>query len=317
MKRYLLMLKDAGVKFWDDRGPRLGASLAFYAALSISPLFLLVIGIAGLVFGRDAAQGALFDQLNDLTGPEGARTIEDMIAKSNAPTQGWWATIIGIVMLIVTATGVFIELQDALNTIWKVENPGSNENTGWLGTLWALLRDRLLSFSMICGMAFLLLVSLVFSAVLHALQGWLLGNSPETGVLLHVANAAISYFLTLLLFALIFRVLPNTAVAWSDVWIGAGLTAILFTVGKFLIGLYLGNAAIGSTFGAAGSFVVLLLWIYYSTQILFYGAEFTRIYATRVGSGLHLRGHESERRDAQHASGRLVAPPGQATPATH
>jgi len=294
MKKYLVLVKDAGVKFWDDRGPRLGASLAFYSALSISPLLLLVIGIAGLVFNREAAQGALFDELHQVIGADGARTIEEMIAKSSEPASGIWATVVGVVTLVLAATGVFIELQDALNTIWKVPSPTTQQGTSWLGAVWGLLRDRFLSFAMICGMAFLLLISLVFSAVLHALQGWILGNSPETGVLLHIANTGTAYLLTLLMFALIFRFLPNATVAWSDVWIGAGLTAILFTLGKVLIGLYLGNAAIGSTFGAAGSFVVLLLWIYYSTQILFYGAEFTQVYATRFGSGLHLRGHERE-----------------------
>jgi len=314
MTKYLVLLRDAGVKFWDDRGPRLGASLAFYSALSISPLLLLVIGIAGLVFGREAAQGALFDELHQLVGADGARAIEDMIAKSSEPTGSLWATVIGIVMLVLAATGVFIELQDALNTIWKVPTPPAPQGTSWLGMVWGLLRDRFLSFTMICGMAFLLLVSLVFSAVLHAVQGWILGDSPQTGVLLHVANAVISYLLTLLMFALIFRVLPNATVVWSDVWIGAGLTAVLFTVGKLLIGLYLGNAAVGSTFGAAGSFVVLLLWIYYSTQILFYGAEFTQVYATRFGSGLHLRGHEDE--PLSESSDRLVGRAASSTPAT-
>jgi len=302
-KSMFVMLKDAGVKFWNDRGPRMGAALAFYSALSISPLLLLVIGIAGLVFGQDAARGALFEQLNGLIGPEGAQSVETMVAHSREPAHGVWATVVGIVTLIIGATGVFAELQDQLNTVWNVQNasPGQS-NPGWFSMAWGVIRDRFLSFSMICGMAFLLLVSLVFSAVLHALQGWILGDSPETGVLMHLANLLVTFLLTTLMFAMIFRLLPNTTVAWSDVWIGAGLTAVFFTVGKFLIGLYLGNAAVGSTFGAAGSFVVLLVWIYYSTQILIYGAEFTQIYADRMGSSYHDRQRRSETEDRLPAS---------------
>jgi len=295
IKTAFVMLKDAGVKFWNDRGPRMGAALAFYSALSISPLLLLVIGIAGLVFGQEAARGALFEQLHGLIGPKGAEAVETMVAASSEPTHGVWATVAGIATLLVGATGVFAELQDQLNTVWDAQNASSGQsNPGRLSTAWGVIRDRILSFSMICGMAFLLLVSLVFSAILHAVQAWILGDSPETGVLMHVANFALSFLLTTLLFAMIFRLLPNATVAWSDVWVGAGLTAVFFTVGKFLIGLYLGNAAVGSTFGAAGSFVVLLVWIYYSTQILLYGAEFTRIYSERVGSGFRMGKRRSE-----------------------
>jgi len=309
VKSAFVMLKDAAVKFWNDKAPRLGAALAFYTALSISPLLLLVIGIAGLVYGREAAQGALFEQLHGLVGPEGAKAVETMVAKSSEPSHGVFATVIGIATLLVGATGVFAQLQDALNTVWHVEDVSSGDaNAGWFTTAWAVIRDRFLSFSMICGMGFLLLVSLVFSAVLHALQGWILGTSAEAGAVMHLANLAVSFLMTLLLFAMIFRLLPNATVAWSDVWVGAALTAALFTVGKFLIGLYLGNAAVGSTFGAAGSFVVLLLWIYYSTQILLYGAEFTQISASRVGSGFHpgKGAHEGDKLPA--STGRAVGP---------
>jgi membrane protein len=292
---------DAGVKFWNDKAPRLGAALAFYTALSLSPLLLLVIGIAGLVFGREAARGEIVHQLRDLIGDQGAQAIETMIAHSGEPSHGIWATVAGLVMLVIGATGVFAQLQDALNTAWGVDQePSTRSREGsWLAAVVTTIWDRVLSFSLVCGLAFLLLVSLVANTALTAFQGWLIPQAPAAAILLIASNSVLSFLLTWLLFALIFRVLPNAEIAWSDVWIGAGLTAILFSVGKYLIGLYLGSAAIGSTFGAAGSFVVLLVWIYYSTQILLYGAEFTQLYATRHGSGIRVLGDEPEEATAR------------------
>jgi len=295
---YFGILKEAGVQFWNDKAPRLGAALAFYTALSISPLLLLVIGVAGLVFGQQAARGELLHQLHGLVGPEGAKAVEEMVAKSSEPSEGTLATVIGLVTLLVGATGVFAQLQDALNTVWHVEETAPQQaEQSWLGMVWGVVRDRFLSFSMVLGLGFLLLVSLVLNAALHAVQGYLLG--PAEGVLMQVANHVFSFLLTFLLFALVFRFLPNATIAWSDVWIGGGLTAVLFVVGKVLIGLYLGNAAVGSAYGAAGSFVVLLLWIYYSTQILLYGAEFTEVYAKRLGSGLNAQVQGADRNEGR------------------
>jgi membrane protein len=274
------LLKQTAKEFSDDKVPRLGAALAFYTALSIAPLLLVVIGIAGLAFGADAARGQVADQLADLLGREQAEVVQAMLAKSASKGSGIAATVIGLVTLLVGATGVFAQLQDALDTVWNVKPPEGG------GGIWATVKDRLLSFSVICGMAFLLLVSTVFSAVLsglgHAFESWL----PYSSVWLGAGNFLLSFALTTAMFAMIYKVLPHARPAWSDVWVGALITAVLFLVGKYLIGLYLGHASVGSTYGAAGSFVVLLVWIYYSTQILLFGAEFTQVYAMRLGSGL-------------------------------
>jgi membrane protein len=285
------LVRQTGLEFSQDKAMRLGAALAFYTALSLSPLLLVVISLAGMVYGEAAARGELVGQLRDLIGEEGARTVETMLASSRRQDTGTWSAIVGLVTLLAGATGVFAQLQDALNTIW--DSPGS-QSSG----IWAAVKDRLLSFSLVCGMAFLLLVSLVGSAAIHALKepirsvlpGWV---SVDT---ITVVNALLSALVMFLMFAMIFKVLPHARPRWSDVWIGAALPAILFGVGKYLIGLYLGQAAVGSTYGAAGSFVVLLLWIYYSSLLLLFGAEFTQVYAKLRGSG------------AGKATGRELAP---------
>lgn len=273
-------IKQTVTEFSNDKCPRLGAALAFYTALSIAPLLLLVVSIAGLVFDEQAASGRLQDQLKDLIGAEGAKTVEELVARSAQHGHGVLATVVGIVTLLVGATGVFAQLQDALDTVWNVKTDTSASG------IWATVKDRLLSFSMICGMAFLLMVSLVFSAVLSGLGGvfdqWL----PYSSVWMRLGNCLASLLVTTLMFAMIFKLLPHARPDWHDVWIGAALTAVLFNVGKYLIGLYMGQAAPGSAYGAAGSFVVLLFWIYYSTQILLLGAEFTQVYALKFGSGL-------------------------------
>lgn len=273
------LVKQTGKEFIDDKVPRLGAALAFYTALSLAPMLLVVIGIAGLAYGEEAVRGEIAQQLSNLIGAQEAETVQAMIAKSAAPGGGIAATIVGLVTLLVGATGVFASLQDALDTVWNVKPDQTASG------MWATVKDRLLSFSMICGLAFLLLVSLVFSAILsslgHVFESWL----PYSSVWLRLGNCLLSLLLTGAMFAMIFKVLPHTRPAWSDVWIGAALTAVLFNVGKYLIGLYLGQVSVGSTFGAAGSFVVLLMWIYYSTQIVLIGAEFTQVYAMRHGSG--------------------------------
>lgn len=273
-------VKQTATEFSDDKCPRLGAALAFYTALSIAPLLLVVIGIAGLVFGPDAARGEIARQLSDLLGREQAEVVESMLAKTAATGGGWAATAVGLVTLLVGATGVFAQLQDALDTVWNVKTDTTASG------IWATVKDRLLSFSVICGMAFLLMVSLVFSAVLSGLGGLVDQWVPYSSVWMRLGNCLLSLGLTTLMFAMIFKLLPHARPDWRDVWVGAALTAVLFNVGKYLIGLYLGKASVGSAYGAAGSFVVLLFWIYYSTQIVLFGAEFTQVYALKFGSGL-------------------------------
>jgi membrane protein len=270
---------EAGKKFWDDKCPRLGAALAFYTVLSLSPLLLAVVAIAGLVFGEEAARGEIVEQLRDTVGHEAATVIEQLVAKSGDTANGIVATVVAFVVLLFGASGVFAELQSALNTIWRV--PG-RANTGGI---WSVIKGRLLSFSLVCGTAFLLIVSLVVSAILSAVSQTVTGWMPEMDFLAQVANFLLTVGLLTLLFAMIFQWLPETDLAWSDVWVGAAATAVLFSIGKYLIGLYLGKAAVGSAYGAAGALVILLVWIYYSTQILLYGAELTYVYAQRFGHG--------------------------------
>jgi membrane protein len=273
------LLKDTATQFWAHKGPRLGAALAFYTALSLSPTLLVVVAIAGAVYGDEAARGELAVQMQGTVGEEGAKAIESMLANTKAQGKSTLMTVIGVATLLVGASGLFAQLQEALDTIWDVKP----EQTG--SGIWAMVKDRLVSFSVVCGLAFLLLVSLVLSAALTAANTWMADRLPVGGVGLQIGNQALTFVLTAALFAIIFKVLPHARPAWSDVAVGAVLTAALFTLGKYLIGLYLGQAAPGSAYGAAGSFVVLLLWVYYSTQILLFGAEFTQMYAHRHGTG--------------------------------
>ena len=273
------LLAEAGKKFWSDKGPRLGAAMAFYAALSLSPLLIVVVAIAGVVFGAEAARGELVDQLRDTVGLEGAKVMEQLIAKSASTTHGVIATVIAIGFLLFGASGIFAELQSSLNSIWRV--PGKKSSGG----IWSVVKGRLLDFAMVCVCALLLLLSLVASAVLTAVShaaNWL----PGISLLSQVGNFVITFAILVMLFALIFQWLPQTDLAWSDVWVGAAITAFLFSIGKYLIGLYLARATVGSAYGAAGAFVILLVWIYYSSQIVLFGAELTYVYAKRFGHGL-------------------------------
>lgn len=284
------LVKDAGTKFWDDFGPRLGAAQAYYIALALSPLLLAVIAIAGLVFDEMAARNGIVEQFRNTIGEQAATVVQDVIANSASKKDGILSALIAGTVLFIGASGVFAELQSALNTIWKV--PGRNSKGGLL----VRVKERLLSFSLVAGSAFLLLVSLVLTAILASLNNTIQGWLPELDFLAQVINFVLNFLLTAALFAMIFKWLPETQLAWRDVWIGAFVTSGLFSIGRYLIGLYLGQAAIGSTYGAAGAFVVLLVWIYYSTQILLFGAELTFVYAQRFGSGVRT------------AEGRLVEP---------
>jgi len=272
----ILRLIRTTVKGWsDDRAPKMAAALAFYTALAVAPLLLIAVAVAGLVFGREAAQGELLGQLVYLIGEEGALAIEGILQRAWKPKEGLIATALGALALAFAASGVFVELQDSLDIIWKVKKkPGR----GLFGTV----LDRFFSFAMVMGMGFLLLVSLIVDTAVQAVTTYVT-DLGGTGPLLKAVSVAVSFGVISLIFATIFRVLPDARTRWRDILPGAVATAFLFTGGKFLIGLYLGKTTIGSTYGAAGSFVVFLLWIYYSSQILFLGAEFTRHYATAYG----------------------------------
>ena len=270
------------IREWnDDKVPRLGAALAFYSMLSIGPLLLIVIAMAGLAFGRDATSTYIFDEIRGLIGDQGANAIQSMLISTSNPKASYIASLIGIVTLIISATSFFAQLQDALNTIWNVEE---RENGHWT---W-FIKKRLLSFAMIVGIGFLLLIALVVSAALSAISAFFAGLIP-VAFLLHGINLLISFAVITVLFAMIFKVLPDVHIQWRDVWIGAAITALLFSFGKLLIGIYLGQSAFSSAYGAAGSLIVVLIWIYYSTQIFFLGAEFTQVYSRYMGAQIVIK----------------------------
>lgn len=271
------LLKSSVTEWVDDKAPRLGAALSFYTAFAIPPLFMIAIFIASLVFNPDAVRSQMFSEVGGLIGEKAAQAIESAMAAQYQSHRGTFASVAAIITLVLTATGLFIELQDALNTIWKVEaKPGH----GMVG----FVRIRLMSFAMVVGIAFLLLVSLVVSAALAAFSKYISELLPAVGVLSVIANDLVSFGVITVLFALIFKILPDVKIAWRDVWVGGAVTSFLFTVGKFLLGWYLGRSTTVSAYGAAGSIILILLWVYYSAQILFFGAEVTKVYATRFGA---------------------------------
>ncbi len=272
------ILKKAASEWMEDQAPTLGAALAYYTVFSLAPLLIIIIGVAGLVFGPEAAQGQIFEQLRGLLGEAGAKSMQDLVENANAkPATGIFATVIGIVTLLFGASGVFGQLQTSLNAIWGVQpKPGR----GVLG----IIQDRILSFGFILVVGFLLLVSLLLTAAIALVGEWSGGMMPGMEFLIQLLNSGLSLAVITLLFAMLFKFLPDAKIAWHDVWIGAFITAALFTVGKFALGLYLGKSSVSSSYGAAGSLIVLLLWVYYSSQILFFGAEVTQVYANRFGS---------------------------------
>ena len=288
------MLKKAASAWMEDQAPTLGAALAYYTVFSLAPLLIIAISIAALVFGREAAQGQIFDQLRDLLGDAGGKAMQDMVQNANAkPATGLVATLIGFLTLLFGASGVFGQLQTSLNAIWGVQpKPGR----GVLG----IVRDRFLSFGFILVVGFLLLVSLFLTALIAFVGHWFSGMAPGMETLAQILNSVLSLAVITLLFAMIFKFLPDAKIAWRDVWIGALITAALFTAGKFALGLYLGKSGVASSYGAAGSLIVLLLWVYYSAQILFFGAEFTQVYANRFGS--HVRPTDNAVAVPKHAS---------------
>lgn len=271
------LLKETFSDWSHDRVPRLGAALAYYTIFAIVPLLIIIITMIGLIFGEEAAQGYILQQIEGLMGEQSASAIKDMIQRADRPATGGIAAVIAVATLLIAATGLFGELQDSLNTIWGIE---PKEGRG----IWGMVKGRFLSFVAILGIGFLLLVSLVLSAALAALGKWFSGWLPAPEAVLQVLNFLVSFGVITALFAMMFKMLPDARVAWKDVWVGAAMTALLFTVGKFAIGLYLGKSDVGSAYGAAGSLVILLIWVYYSAQILLFGAEFTQVYANREGA---------------------------------
>lgn len=271
------MLKETFSEWNQDKAPRLAAALAYYTAFSIAPLLVIVIAVAGLAFGQSAAQGEIMRQIENEVGAESAQIIQTMIENASDTSSGIIATVLGIGAIIFGAAGFFGQLQDALNTIWDVApKPGRG--------IMAVVKDRFMSFTMVLGIGFLLLVSLLISALVSSLHNYVEGLLPQAQLVSQIINNLISFGIITLLFAMIYKILPDVEIEWRDVWVGAAITALLFTIGKFLLGLYLGNSGVASTYGVAGSFVVLLLWVYYSAQILLFGAEFTQVYARRRGA---------------------------------
>lgn len=269
------LLKAAATDWMDDKAPRLGAALAYYTIFSLAPMLIIAIALAGIFFGKEASQGMIETQLQNIMGAKGAETVQEMISNAHKNEKhGTIAAIIGIITLLFGASGVFGQLQDAMNTIWEVKpKPGRGVK--------GFLRDRFTSFTMVLVIAFLLLVSLILSSLLTAFGEMLPFGSPAV---MQVLNIALSFLVITLLFAMIFKIVPDANVRWKDVWVGAAITSLLFAVGKLLLSIYLAKGSATSVFGAAGSLVVLLIWVYYSAQILFFGAEFTQAYAIRYGS---------------------------------
>ena len=276
------LLKQTGQAWVDDRVPQLGASLAFYCILSLGPILLLSLAGAGLVFGHEAAHGKIVHQIKDLVGEQGANAIQEILVNSmQEKKSGIIATIIGVITLLVGASGVFGQLQDALNMIWKVKIKPKQP-------LARFLKERFISLTMILGTGFLLLISLAISTALSFLSHHTFSNHLDLTFAMQCLNFIISFSVATVLFALIFRYVPEAVVKWQDVWVGAILTAFLFTIGKSIIGLYLGHSSFSSSYGAAGSLIVILIWVYYSSQILFFGAEFTKIYSRRRDNKLSI-----------------------------
>lgn len=273
------LIKESYKQWSEDKASRLAASLSFYTMLSISPLLVLTVAVAGFVFGTSTAQQQLLDQIRNLVGEQGAQAAQNMLENAAQPNVASVAGIIGLATLLWGASNVFNQLYESMNMIWNVEpKPGQG--------IVANLMKRGLAFSMVLAIGFLLLVSLVVSAVLAAMGAYFSTLLPGGDLIWQAVNFLVSLGIITLLFALLYKYLPDVRIAWRDIWLGAFVTALLFVIGKELLSFYLGRQSFGSTYGAAGSLVVLLVWVYYSAQIFFFGAEFTQVYATRYGRGM-------------------------------
>ncbi|MBD2577819.1 YihY/virulence factor BrkB family protein [Oscillatoria sp. FACHB-1406] len=271
------LFKETWEEWQKDKASRLAAALAYYTVFSLAPLLIIAIAIAGAIFGEEAARGEIVGQIQGLVGTEGAKVIEAAIENASKPDTSSLASFLSIIALLFGASGVFAELQDALNTVWEIEvKPGRGIKN--------FIRKRILSFSAVLGIGFLLLVSLVLSAGLAAVSNYLNGILPGADFIWKIVDFVLSFVIVTLLFALMYKYLPDVKIKWNDVLIGAAMTALLFSIGKSILGIYLGGGSFGSTYGAAGSLIIVLAWVYYSAQILFFGAEFTQVYARRFGS---------------------------------
>jgi len=271
------LLGETFVEWYDDRAPRLGAALAYYTVFALAPGLILIIALAGLLLGKEAAQGQIISQVQDLAGEAGAEAVRAAIESARNAGSSLVATTLGVLTLLFGLWGVFGELQDALNTIWRVPaTPGRG--------VVDVIKQRFWSFTMVVGIGFLLLVSLAASAGLAALGKFFSGLLPFPAAMLETTNALLSFVVITFMFAVIYKALPDVTLGWRNVWTGAAVTAVLFTIGKTLIGLYLGRSTVASVYGAAGSLIVILLWVYYSAQIVFFGAEFTKVYSRRFAA---------------------------------
>lgn len=294
-KQALGLLKEAAGSWSNDRAPSMGAAISYYSVFSLAPLLVIIITVAGLFFGADQVQGAVFEQLSSLMGEDAARAVDEMLKHAQEPKTGGFAAAVSILVLLFGASTVLAELQAALDIIWRV--PEARKPKG--NALWLWLRKRLLTFGMVLAIAFLMIISLVFSTVLATLGKWW---SPMFGgweALAHVFDLAVSFGVLTLAFAVIYKFMPSTHIPWRDVWRGAAATSLLFSIGKWAIGLYLGKSDIASSFGLFGSLALLMIWVYYSAQIFLFGAEFTWVYANKYGS----------RRNAAQAAPAVKAPP--------
>jgi membrane protein len=271
------VVRTAGEKWFEVNAPRLGASLAYYTIMSLAPLLVISIAVAALIFGRDAVEGQVVWQISNLVGEQGGQFIQAILKSAAEPASGILASVIGLAVLLFSASGVFVELRDSLNIVWGAKAPEG-------GGLKGMVRYRLSAFVLVLAIGFLLMVSLLMSAAIAAAGKLVSGYLPAPEASLQMINLGVSFLAFTLLFALLYKVVPDCRIEWRDVWVGAVFTSLLFSIGKFLIGLYLGKAGIGSAYGAAGSLVVLLVWVYYSAQIFFFGAVFTHIFAQRHGS---------------------------------
>ncbi|WP_298712591.1 YihY/virulence factor BrkB family protein [Chitinophaga sp.] len=277
------LLKCAGSDFMEDKVLKLSASLAYSTVFSIAPMLIIILFFSDIFWGRDALEGNLYDQLRDLVGASAATQIQDVVANSYLSPDFGWSTIIGFITLVIGATGVFTEIQDSINLIWRLKAK-QKKGKGLL----KILLTRLLSFSLVASLGFVLVVSLVLHGIIEVLMDRLTLLFPDvTVVAAYIVNLALTFAVISTLFAVIFKVLPDAKVQWRHVWTGAMVTALLFMIGKGAIGLYLGSSSIGSTYGAAGSLVILLTWVYYSSAILYFGAEFTRQYVQKKGERIY------------------------------
>ena len=280
--KWIRMLKDAGAAWWNDQAPSKGAALAYYSMFSIAPLLFLIISIAGLFFGADAVRGMVFEQVASLMGQNGAEAIQEMLTHVSEPKTGGWAAALSIAILLFGASTVFGQLQTALDTIWRV--PEEEKEKEKQNGIWTFIRARLLTFGMVLGLAFLVTISLVLSTALATLGKWWGPMFGQWEVVAHGFDLLVSFGVLTVVFAAIYKLMPRASIQWRDVWVGGFVTALLFVIGKILIGLYLGKSDIGSSFGAFGSIVIVMVWIYYSAQIFLLGAEFTWAYAHVEGS---------------------------------